>query len=734
MYISLADTLMKSVTEKWDRERETMQNYDGKVLYYLSADWLMGRTLGNMLLNMTEQKEVGALLRDRQIDLNLIEEQEQDITLGFGGLGRVAACMMDSFTTMGYPAYGCGIRYVYGLYRQKIRGDSHQEMPDDWLKDGNPFEVCREEEAVEVNIGKLQILAIPYDMPIVGYGCKQINTLRLWEARPKHPLDYDMLDKCGEKNFWKYRDKIENEVKIKFINNCLLPREYSFEGERLCFQQKYFFVAASVRWAVKQHMEKYHDIHLFHQKNMLLINDDASVFAVAELMQILLEEYHLPWEVAWNITARSCSYTRHTLLPKAFKAWPVRILEEEVPGIYQIIKKIDDKLALEVRRDMPQAVSNLEDMSLIYHEELRAGNLAAYVCSSVNGVSKQHSEDLKHNDLAGFYRLCPEKFHNKSNGVTHRRFLMHANPLLAEWITEKIGDGWITDSIQLERLKEFAGNQICQKEFMEIRYQNKVRLAEYIHMHEEIQIDPSSIYVAQVKVMYPHKRHLMNLLYVMKRYCQLKDNPRNELLPVTFIFSGKPMINDDYGKKVICLIQRVAHIINNDSSIHGKIKLVYLENYCVSVNERVVAAADISEQISIVGKEASGTSALKFMLNGALTVGTRYGTNQEIAQKVGQDRMFLFGEENICADKNNSWDDIFAVFRSDEQITAILEQLLCSPKTVLYGLYDLPEFAETQALAEEKYQDKNWWAETAIWNVACAGSFTSDCTVKAYTE
>lgn len=772
VFQAVAYAVKDIIIDGWIATHKEYEKQDVKTLYYLSMEFLMGRALGNNIINICAYDEVKEALTELGFDLNLIEDQEPDAALGNGGLGRLAACFLDSLATLGYPAYGCGIRYRYGMFKQKIVDGYQVEVPDEWLKDGNPFEVRRFEYAMEVKFGGYvrtvwengreryiqenyqSVMAVPYDLPIVGYGNNMVNTLRIWDAQPVNTFSLESFDK-GD-----YLKAVEQENLARNIVEVLYPNDNHYAGKELRLKQQYFFISASVQRAVQKYMEKHDDVRKFYEKNVFQLNDTHPTVAVAELMRILLDDYSLSWEEAWEVTNRTCAYTNHTIMSEALEKWPVDLFLNLLPRIYQIVNEINRRFVEQIQQRYPGDHNKVAKMAIIYDGQIRMAHLAIAGSFSVNGVARIHTEILKNQELNDFYLLTPEKFNNKTNGITQRRFLLHGNPLLAAWVTDKIGDGWITDLPQIKNLGKYAADEQCRKDFMDIKYQNKLRLAEYIRVNNGIEVDPRSIFDVQVKRLHEYKRQLMNILHVMFLYNQLKDNPALDMVPRTFIFGAKAAAGYRRAKLTIKLINAVAEVINNDTSINNKLKVVFIENYRVSNAEIIFAAADVSEQISTASKEASGTGNMKFMLNGALTIGTMDGANVEIVEEVGADKAFIFGasaDEIISLEKNGGYQPM-DIFNQDPDIRRVLMQLINGyyapqdPRMFLeiynsllntqnsdradtyFILKDFRAYAEAQKRVDAAYRDRNWWAEAAILNVASSGKFTSDRTIEEYVK
>ena len=760
------------IIDDWIATQKQFDETGAKKVYYLSMEFLMGRALGNNIINLGAKKAVKEALEELGFDLNAIEDQEPDPALGNGGLGRLAACFLDSLATLGYPAYGCGIRYHYGMFKQKIKDGYQVEVPDEWLKNGYPFELRRPEYATEVKFGGYvktewdgernhfvqegyqSVLAVPYDMPIVGYGNNVVNTLRIWDAQP--------IDTCSLSAFDKgdYQKAVEQENLAKNLVEVLYPNDNHYAGKELRLKQQYFFISASLQVALKKFKETNDDIHKLPEKIVFQMNDTHPTVAVAELMRLLLDQEGLNWDEAWGITTKCCAYTNHTIMAEALEKWPIELFSRLLPRVYQIVEEINRRFLIEVQNKYPNNYEKVKKMAIIFDGQVKMAHLAIVAGYSVNGVAKLHTEILKNQELKDFYEMMPEKFNNKTNGITQRRFLLHGNPLLADWITEQIGDEWITDLPHLAKLKVYVDDPKFQQEFMNIKYQNKLRLAKYIKEHNGIDVDPRSIFDVQVKRLHEYKRQLLNILHVMYLYNQLKDNPNMDMVPRTFIFGAKAAAGYQIAKKTIKLINSVADVINNDKSINGKLKVVFIEDYRVSNAELIFAAADVSEQISTASKEASGTGNMKFMLNGALTLGTMDGANVEIVEEVGKENAFIFGlsADEVINYENNGGYNPEEIFNTDQDIRRVLMQLIngyYSPQDpelfrdiynsllntknsakadTYFILKDFRSYAEAQKRVEAAYRDENWWARAAMLNTASAGKFSSDRTIEEYVR
>ena len=776
IFNAVAYALKEVIVEQWMATHKAYDEQDAKMVYYLSMEFLMGRALGNNIINLQASEVVKAALDELGLDLNIVEDQERDYALGNGGLGRLAACFLDSLATLGYPAYGCGIRYKYGMFKQEIRDGYQKEVPDDWLKNGNPFEIRRDEYAKEVRFGGYTVVeqdangrshyiqkgyqavrAIPYDLPIVGYGNNVVNTLRIWDAEPVTAFD---LEDFGRGD---YRKAVESENLARNIVEVLYPCDDHYAGKELRLKQQYFFISASVQTALKKYLKnpKHTDIRNLSEKVCFQLNDTHPTVAVPELMRLLIDEYGLEWDEAWEITNKTCAYTNHTIMAEALEKWPIELFSRLLPRIYQIVEEINRRFCLQLQQKYPDCYKEkVAKMAIIYDGQIRMANMAIVAGFSVNGVARLHTEILKNQELKDFYEMYPEKFNNKTNGITQRRFLLHGNPLLADWVTSKIGDEWITDLSKMKGLEIYASDPKCQAEFMQIKYLNKVRLAKYIKEHNGIDVDPRSIFDVQVKRLHEYKRQLLNILHVMYLYNQIKEHPDMDFYPRTFIFGAKAAAGYKLAKLTIKLINSVADVVNNDASINGKIKVVFIEDYRVSNAEWIFAASDVSEQISTASKEASGTGNMKFMLNGALTLGTMDGANVEIVEEVGSDYAFIFGlsAQEVIDYQNNGGYNPMDIFNSDMEIRQVLMQLIngfyspddperfrdlynsllntyvTSRADTYFILKDFRSYAEAQSRVEAAYKNTSWWAEAAIRNTANVGKFSSDRTIQDYVD
>ena len=773
IFQAVSFTVKDVIIDKWLATQRSFDQQDPKMVYYMSMEFLMGRALGNNLINLKAYKQVKEALEEMGLNLDVIEDQEPDPALGNGGLGRLAACFMESLATLGYAAYGCGIRYRYGMFKQKIKDGFQVEVPDNWLKDGYPFELRRPEHACEVKFGGYvraeagengrtrfiqegyqSVNAVPYDMPIIGYGNNVVNTLMIWDAEPMNCFELDSFDK-GD-----YHKAVEQENLAKNLVEVLYPNDNHIAGKELRLKQQYFFVSASVQRAVARFKKNHPDIHQLPEKVTFQLNDTHPTVAVAELMRVLLDEEGLEWDEAWEITTKTCAYTNHTIMAEALEKWPIEIFSRLLPRIYQIVEEINRRFILEIEKKYPGNQEKVRKMAIVYDGQVKMAHLAIAAGYSVNGVARLHTEILKNQELKDFYEMFPQKFNNKTNGITQRRILMHGNPLLADWVSNKIGEDWITNLKHLKKLEIYADDKKAQQEFMQIKYQNKLRLAEYIQKHNGVEVDPRSIFDVQVKRLHEYKRQLLNILHVMYLYNQLKEHPEMEFYPRTFIFGAKAAAGYKNAKLTIKLINSVADVINNDPSINGKIKVVFIEDYRVSIAEWIFAAADVSEQISTASKEASGTGNMKFMLNGALTLGTMDGANVEIVEEVGEENAFIFGmssDEVIEHEQKRDYNPM-DIFNQDQDIRKVLMELIngfyspndpelfrdlynsllntqCTQFADTYFiLADFRSYAEAQKRVMEAYKDEEGWAKSAILNVANSGKFSSDRTIQEYVD
>lgn len=773
VYQAVSLVVKDYVIDDWLKTQKAINEQDPKIVYYMSMEFLIGRLLGNNMINLKAYEPVKEALDELGFDLENIEDEEPDPALGNGGLGRLAACFLDSLSTLGYAAYGCGIRYRYGMFKQKIEDGNQKEIPDDWLKNGYPFELKRSEYEYEVKFGGYvvsedkgngriefiqkdysSVMAVPYDMPIVGYGNNVVNSLMIWDAVPKQVFSLESFDK-GD-----YQKAVEDENLARSLVEVLYPNDNHVSGKELRLKQQYFFVSASLQRAIEKFLKHHKDLHDLPKKVTFQMNDTHPTLTVAELMRLLMDEHGMGWDEAWEITTKCVAYTNHTIMSEALEKWPIEIFSRLLPRIYNIVEEINRRFCLDIEQKFPGDNDKKQRMAIVCDGQVKMAHLAICAGYSVNGVAALHTEILKKQSLKDFYDMYPEKFNNKTNGITQRRFLLHGNPLLAEWVTDHIGPEWITDLSHMKKLTVYADDKKSQQEFMNIKYKNKVRLAKYIKEHNGIEVDPRSIFDVQVKRLHEYKRQLLNILHIMYLYNEMKDHPERDYYPRTFIFGAKAAAGYQIAKLTIKLINNVAQVINNDPSINGKLKVVFIEDYRVSNAEWIFAAADVSEQISTASKEASGTGNMKFMLNGAVTIGTMDGANVEMVQEMGEENAFIFGmsaDEVIAHEMNRDYDPM-GIFNNDQDIRRVLMQLIngfYSPNDpelfrplynsllntqstqyadTYFNLLDFRSYAETRAKIEEAYKDEEKWAKMAILNVANVGKFSSDRTIQEYVD
>ncbi|MCF8020933.1 MAG: glycogen/starch/alpha-glucan phosphorylase [Vallitaleaceae bacterium] len=770
IFQAVAYAVRDIIIDQWIETHKTYEQVDAKTVYYLSMEFLMGRALGNNMINLCVNEIVKEVLDELGVDLNVIEDEEPDAGLGNGGLGRLAACFLDSLATLEYPAYGCGIRYRYGIFEQRIIDGYQVEKPDEWLKNGNPFEVRRPEYAVEVKFGGnvrverrddgtehyihenyQSVNAIPYDLPIVGFNNNTVNTLRLWDAEAIQSFDLESFDR-GD-----YHKAVEQQNLAKSIVEVLYPNDNHYQGKELRLKQQYFFISGTIQQVIRKFKQKHNDIRELPDKVTFHINDTHPSLAIPELMRVLMDDEGLAWGEAWAISSRTCAYTNHTIMSEALEKWPIELFSRLLPRIYQIVEEINRRFVVSLVDKYGQDNERIRRMAIIANGQIRMAWMAIVGSFSVNGVARLHTEILKNEELKEFYELYPNKFNNKTNGITQRRFLLHGNPKLAEWITRKIGDEWTTDLTHLKHLEAFVDDEKAQKEFMHIKYENKVRLAEYVKKHNGIEIDPRSIFDIQVKRLHEYKRQLMDILHVMHLYNELRENPDRNMIPRTFIFGAKAAPGYERAKLIIKLINNVANVINHDINIHNKIKVVFIENYRVSNAEIIFAAADVSEQISTASKEASGTGNMKFMLNGAVTLGTMDGANIEIVEEAGKENAFIFGmtsDEVIQLQHERTYDP-WDLYNTNQAIRKVVTQLINGfyapenpdlfrmiydsllngggePADQYFILKDFEAYIEAQKSVDIAYRNQGKWAKMVMMNTANAGKFSSDRTIEEY--
>ncbi len=774
IYEAVAFTIKETIADTWIKTNETYRKENPKILYYLSMEFLMGRFLGNSIINLNQYKVVQEALSDLGLDLDSIEDAEHDPGLGNGGLGRLAACFLDSLSTLELPAFGCGIRYHYGIFKQKIVNNEQVELPDNWLANGDSWGIAQKRHSKIVSFGgevvthinedgsysfglknTTDVLAIPYDYPIIGYNNNTINTLRLWDAQSMNDIDLEQFNQ-GD-----YSKANEQSTLAKTISEVLYPADEHIAGKELRLKQQYFFISATVQRAIERFIElngkNFNDLPNYVA---FQLNDTHPSVTVAELMRILIDEYNLSWDDAWEITKKTCAYTNHTIMSEALEKWPVELFSRILPRIYMIVEEINRRFCknlIDVYGDDSKKISK---MAIIADGQVKMAHLAIVGSHSVNGVAALHTEILKKQELKDFYEIYPKKFNNKTNGITQRRWLLHSNPELAKLITDSIGDEWITNLPHLENLMKFKDDKAFKQEFNRIKHANKIHLANYIKNNNGIDVDPNSIFDIQVKRLHEYKRQLLNILHVMFLYNQIKIDPNYDMTPQTFIFGAKSAAGYKKAKLIIKLINNVADVVNNDPLVSQKIKVVFLENYCVSLAEKLIPAANVSEQISTASKEASGTGNMKFMLNGALTIGTMDGANVEMFEEVGKDNIFIFGlssDEVIDLYNNNSYNP-WDILNIDTELTKVLTQLIngfvAKDDTEMFRelyeslvsglnsnrpdeyfiLKDFNSYMKAQRKLNKFYSDTDAFTTSAIINVAKSGKFSSDRTIKQYAD
>lgn len=755
---TLGHMIREHVSSDWIKTNELYRAGAKKQVYYLSIEFLLGRLLRHNLINLGVEKVVCEGLRELGIELDQLEEIEADAGLGNGGLGRLAACFLDSLASLDLPGHGCGIRYKHGLFEQKIVDGYQVELPEQWLRHGHVWEVRKADDAVEVPFwGEIEsrmengrlvfrhlnaetIMAVPYDLPVIGYETQTVNTLRLWNAEPsRFPANADIF---------KYKKDTES------VSEFLYPDDTHDEGKILRLKQQYFLVSSSLKAIVKSFKKKNKSLLEFHDYVSIHINDTHPAIAVPELMRILMDEEGLGWDDAWDITVQTLSYTNHTTLAEALERWPIRIFKPLLPRIFMIVEEINERFCKQVWEQYPGDWGRVESMAIIAHEEVRMAPLAIVGSHSVNGVAQLHTEILKNREMNLFYQFYPDRFNNKTNGITHRRWLLKANPGLSGLISDAIGTEWVSSTHQLENLMRFKDDSAFLEKLHGIKQGNKERLAKRILDKTGIQVDTESIFDVQVKRLHAYKRQLLNVLHIMHLYNALKKDPEALLYPRTFIFGAKASPGYYFAKKVIKLINCVADKVNNDPSINGKLKVVFLENYRVSLAEEIFPAADISEQISTASKEASGTGNMKFMMNGALTLGTLDGANVEITDLVGRENIFLFGltAEEVLDYQNNGGYHSLEYYHHDERIREVVDQLvngffpdtenhfnevfdtLLGHNDQYFVLRDFASYAEAHQEVSRSYLDRNTWLQKSLVNIAKSGFFSSDRTIMEYAD
>lgn len=752
VYRALGQAIIEEISEDWF---ETKKLYSQKKqAFYLSAEFLMGRALGNNLINLGLLNEVKEVLAEYGIDYNKVEDEEEDSALGNGGLGRLAACFLDSLATLNLPGQGYGIRYRNGIFNQTFKDGYQVEKPETWLKYGDVWSIERPADEVIVSFGDENVRAVPYDMPIIGYGTKNINTLRLWEAHSIVDLD------LGKFNQQDYLHATQEKTRAEDISRVLYPNDSTDEGKKLRLKQQYFFVSASLQDILRK-FKKIHgrDFDKFAEFTAIQLNDTHPVIAIPELMRLLLDVEGVSWEKAWGIVEKTFSYTNHTILAEALEKWWVGLYEQVVPRVYQITQRINDQLKGFLAEKFPNDPARQGRMAVIQGNMIHMAWLAIYGSHTINGVAALHTEILKKKELKDWYEIYPEKFQNKTNGITQRRWLLQSNPQLAKLITELLGDGWITDLSQLKRLEEYIDDEGILRRILEIKHDKKIELVNYLRETQGIEINPNSIFDMQIKRLHEYKRQLLNIFHVIGLYHKLKLNPSMEFNPVTYIYGAKAAPGYLMAKGIIRLINEVAQVVNRDPDVNGKLKIVFVENYRVSVAEKLFPAADISEQISTAGKEASGTGNMKFMLNGALTIGTLDGANVEIVEEAGIENNYIFGlKVNEIEEMRTKGYDPHVPYNNVQGLKRIVDSLIDGTfndlGTGIYGnihrslmenapwqqadqyfvLEDFEAYRKAQKTINKEYRDRIGWAKKQLMNIANAGKFSSDRTIKEYAD
>ena len=772
IYNAVAMAVKDFVSENWLATHDYFDKHDCKTVYYLSMEFLMGRFLGDAITNLGLHEIVDEALQEMGIDLSDCEEAEADPGLGNGGLGRLAACFLDSLSTLGYPAYGCGIRYQFGIFEQHIENGYQVETPDNWLKNGDPWGVKREEYSRNIRFGgnvktymgadgeyhfdlenHQTVVAVPYDYPVVGYHSKMVNTLRLWDAQPVNNFDLQSF------NQGQYERAVEEQNLARQLSSVLYPADEHVSGKELRLRQQYFFISATIGHVVEQFMKKHKDFSKLPDYVQFQLNDTHPTLAVAELMRVLLDEHMVPWDDAWEITRATCAYTNHTIMAEALEKWPVELFSRLLPRVYMIVEEINRRFCTNLIEWFGNDPERIRNMAICADGQVRMAHLAIVGSHSINGVAQIHTDILKNIELKSFYEIYPEKFNNKTNGITPRRWLLKSNPGLSNLITNEIGTGWVTDLEQLAKIKPLATDAAFQEKFMNVKRNNKIILANQLSSEFDVLIDPDSIFDIQVKRLHEYKRQLLNIFHVIDLYNAIKLNPSLEIAPRTFLFAAKAAASYHRAKLIIKLINSVAELVNNDPVVSQKIKVLFLPNYRVSMAEKLIPACDVSEQISTAGKEASGTGNMKFMLNGAITVGTLDGANVEMLEEVGNDNIFIFGMNaqevhSLTLSGNYApWDLYNMDYNIRNVLTTLINGTLDKDHELFRELYDamlngyngvrpdeyyvLQDFASYKAVQTEidlAYKDKSRWAKMAVMNTASAGKFSSDRTIKQYAD
>ncbi|USK33041.1 glycogen/starch/alpha-glucan phosphorylase [Bacillus sp. F19] len=757
-YQTLGNMVREHISSNWITTNEWNRASNNKQVYYLSIEFLLGRLLGQNLLNLGIRDVVLEGFDDLGINLEEIEESEADAGLGNGGLGRLAACFLDSLASLNLPGHGLGIRYKHGLFDQKIVDGYQVELPEQWLRHGNVWEVRKPDQAIEIPFwgkvehvyedGKLDfrhvhfenIMAVPYDMPVIGYETSTVNTLRLWNAEPSPNPPH--------------RDVLAYKRETEAVSEFLYPDDTHDEGKILRLKQQYFLVSASLQSIVRSYLKKNDTLHEFHKHVAIHVNDTHPVLAIPELMRILLDEEHMEWEEAWNITFNTISYTNHTTLSEALEKWPLHIFKPLLPRIYMIVEELNERFCKDLWNRFPGDWKRIENMAIIAHGDVKMAHLAIVGSHSVNGVAKIHSDILKNREMKLFHQIYPQKFNNKTNGITHRRWLLKANPELTNLITETIGTDWIKNPYLMIELKRHIYNPLLKEEFAAVKRKRKAILADIIEKKTGIAVDKHSIFDVQVKRLHAYKRQLLNVLHIMYLYNRLKEDSNFTIYPRTFIFGAKASPGYYYAKKIIKLINSLADKVNSDPKVSQMMKVIFMENYRVSLAEHIFPATDVSEQISTASKEASGTGNMKFMMNGALTMGTLDGANIEILEEVGKENIFTFGlnADEVLNYYENGGYRSSEYYHHDLRIRQVVDQLtngffpdtedefeaikdsLLYENDQYFVLRDFASYVNAQEQLEKAYKNQDKWLEKALLNIAHSGYFSSDRTIHEYAD
>ncbi len=769
-YTALAYTVRDRLLYRWLKTQERYTDEKVKMVAYLSAEFLMGRHLGNSLINLEIYDQVKQAVAETGLDMDKLLEQEEDPGLGNGGLGRLAACFLDSLATLEMPAIGYGIRYEFGIFHQIIRNGFQLEIPDNWLKLGNPWEIARPEAKVEIKLGGYTepytddrghyrvcwipgrtVIAIPYDTPVPGYNTNTVNTLRLWKAEASDEFDFDAF------NSGQYDNAVAEKMSSETISKVLYPNDNTPQGRELRLEQQYFFVSASLQDMIRRHLLVHPTLDDFHEYFAIQLNDTHPTIGIAELMRLLLDEYELEWNHAWHITQNTFAFTNHTLMPEALERWPVSLLERVLPRLLEIIYEINFRFMEDVKTWYPKDEGRISRLSIIQEQPEKSVRMASLACvgsHAINGVAALHTELLKQSVLKDFYELWPEKFTNKTNGVTPRRWILLSNPALSELLTEKLGGkGWLTHLDQMRKLEEFVDDPAFCDRWRQIKQQNKQDLAAYIWKHNGIDVDVNSMFDVQVKRIHEYKRQLLAVLNIITLYNRLRRDPGLDIVPRTFIFGGKAAPGYYMAKLIIKLVNAVADVVNRAPHVRGRIKVVFLANFNASLGQRIYPAADLSEQISMAGKEASGTGNMKFSMNGALTIGTLDGANIEIREEVGEENFFLFGltAEEVLTMKQRGYDPM-EYYNGNQELRDVIDAIACgdfSPgdpdlfrpivDSLLHHdeymlLADYQSYVESQKHVSQIYRDQAMWTRMSIVNAARMGKFSSDRTIRQYCD